>query len=173
MKVSNKVYEEALDNRDNMMIMHSAGSRYMRILDADEIHRCKLIALWEALQVWDINKGSKFTAFLYQRVQWECLKSIQYHNKNQDVQVEHLERAVLPDTSVDEVLEILPAELKDIVKKRYVYGMTLREIGDEYGFSYETVRKRLKKASKCMKKVYNQIGLRTILLGLQEKYCFF
>jgi RNA polymerase sigma factor (sigma-70 family) len=153
--VSNEEYESALKNKDNIMIMHSAGSSFITVLDEDEIHRCKLIALWEALQAWRPNRGSKFTAFLYQRVYWECLKCVKFNNKNRDVQVEFIDREVLPDTPIEEVLEILPDDLQDIIKKRYVYGMTLREIGDEHGYSYETARKKLKKASNCMKVVYN------------------
>jgi hypothetical protein len=33
--------------------------------------------------------------------------------------------------------------------------MTLREIGDEHGYSYETARKKLKKATDSLKVVYN------------------
>ena len=153
--VSNKEYEKALNNKDNTMIMHRACSCFLHVLDEDELYRCKLIALWEALQAWKPDRGSKFTAFLYQRVVWECLKSIKAMNKNRDVQVEYIDRAVLPDTSMDEVLEILPDDLKNVVEKRYLHNMTLREIGDEYGYSYETARKKLKKAFQHMKMVYN------------------
>ena len=153
--VSNKEYEDALKNRDNIMIMHSAGSNFSHTLDEDEIHRCKLIALWEALQAWKPDRGSKFTVFLYQRVQWECLKSINYNNKHRDVQLDGIDQEILPDTSLDEFLEILPNELRDVIEKRYVYNMTLREIGEEYGYSYENARKKLKKAFKHIKMVYS------------------
>jgi RNA polymerase sigma factor (sigma-70 family) len=153
--VNDKEYEDALNNHDNQMIMHSASVSFVRILDEDEIYRCKLIALWEALQAWKPDRGSKFTAFLYQRVKWECLKSIQNQKQYRDIQLDNIDQEVLPETSIDELLEILPEDLKGVVKKRYLYNMTLREIGDEYGYSYETARKKLKKASKCVKMVYN------------------
>lgn len=153
MIVSNEVYEQALKNRDNLMIMHSAGSCFFSTLEADEIHRCKLMALWKALQAWQEGRGTKFTGFLYQQVHWECLKSINYNKKNKEVQAKYIEREALPDTPTYETLDGLPEELKNIVEKRYLYNMTLREIGDECGFSGETIRKRLKKASKYMKSV--------------------
>lgn len=153
--VSNEEYENALNNQNNLMIMHRAGSCFIHTLDEDEIHRCKLIALWEALQAWKPDRGSNFTSFLYQRVIWECLKVVQYQNKNKDVQVDYIDQEVLPDTPFVEVVENLPDDLQDIVEKRYVYNMTLREIGDEHGYSYETARKKLKKAFQHMKMVYN------------------
>ena len=151
MEISNEVYEQALSNRDNLMIMHSAGSRFMSALDADEIHTCKLMALWKALQKWKADHGSKFTGFLYQQVKWECLKNINQNKKNKDVQVDHVDREVLPETPICEILDCIPKNLRDIVEKRYVYGMTLREIGEQHGYCYETIRRRLKKADGYMK----------------------
>jgi len=155
MKVSNQIYENALNNQDNIMIMHSAGSCFIHALDKDEMYRCKLIALWEALKLWKPDGGSKFTAFLYQRVTWECLKALQYENKHTNVNLDYIDREASPETDMSEMLEILPDDLKGVVEKRYIYRMTLREIGDEYGYSYETARKKLKKASDCIKMVYN------------------
>lgn len=150
MKVDNKTYEEALNNRDNQMIMHSAGARFIRSLDEDEIHRCKLMALWKALQKWRRDRGNKFTNFLYQQVRWECLKSVKQQSKF-DIQVEWVDQEVLPDTPLQEIFDCLPLELRNIVEKRYVYNMTLREIGDECGCCYETVRKKLHEATTCIK----------------------
>jgi len=151
MIVTNEIYEEALKDNDNIMIMHSAGSRFASVLDVDEVYRCKLIALWKALQAWEENLGSKFTGFLYQQVYWECLKNVNRNKKRVEVQADYIDQEVLPDTPLYEILDGLPSDLQDIVEKRYVYNMTLREIGDEYGFSGETIRKRLKKASKHIK----------------------
>lgn len=151
MIISDEAYEEALSNNDNLMIMHSAGSCFLNILDDDEIHRCKLMALWEALKAWNPDKGRKFTAFLYQRVCWECLKSIHYQKRYQTTSIGYLEQEASSDMPVYELLDSLPPDLRNMVEKRYIYRMTLREIGDEYGYCYETIRKRLKKASNCIK----------------------
>jgi len=151
MTISNEEYENALKNNDNLMIMHSAGSCFLNTLDRDEIHRCKLMALWEALKAWRPERGRKFTAFLYQRVCWECLKSIHYQNKHRVVQMETIDPEIQQATPLHELLDGLSTELKDMMEKRYIHRMTLREIGDEYGYCYETVRKRLQKASKYMR----------------------
>lgn len=151
--VSNEEYENALKNYDNVMIMHSASLRFANALDQDELHRCKLIALWEALQAWKPNGGNKFTAFLYQRVCWECLKNINYNNKKKNINLDYIDQEVLPDTPVSEVLEVLPEDLRNIVEKRYIYNMTFREIGEEYGYSYEAIRKKLKKAKESLSKM--------------------
>jgi len=147
-EITNEEYEKALNNHDNMMIMNSVGSRFLQTLDEDEIHRCKLMALWEALKTWKPERGRKFTAFLYQRVYWECLKSIAYNNKHRTIQIPHIEQCVSPKTSMYELLDGFPHDLQDMLEKRCVHKMTLREIGDEYGCCYETIRKKLKKASK-------------------------
>ena len=155
MVIDNETYETALKNHDNLMIMHSAGSCFLNVLETDEIYRCKLIALWEALKSWSPTKGRKFTAFLYQRVHWECLKSVHYQNRHRTVQVDTLEKEAATDLLLCDILDGLTPELKGMVEKRYIYRMTLREIGDEYGYCYETIRKRLKKASVFIKETLN------------------
>ena len=144
MKISNETYERALKNNDNIMIMYSVTSKFLNILDKDEIKRCKLIGLWKALQKWKSDGGRKFTTFLYQRVYWECLKIIIQKKQNKYIPTEYIDSSVLPKPSISELVEDLPKDLQDIVIKRYIYGMTLREIGKEHNCCYETIRCRLK-----------------------------
>ena len=154
-KITDKVYEEALGNNDNVLIMHKASARFLRQLTKDEIYCCKLMALWQTLRLWKPDKGKKFTSFLYNKVFFECLKLVIKNNKHKFIQSEYIEKVVSPKPTPYEIFDGIPQDIQDLLEKRYIYGMTLREIGNEYGYCYETIRKRLKKAHKYMKKAYN------------------
>jgi len=151
MEVSNEEYEKALNNNDNIMIMNSVGAKFTYSIDPDEIYRCKLTALWEALKTWKPDGGRKFTAYLYQRVYWECLKSIKTNTQKHTVQVQYIEKVVAPELSIFELLDGLPQDLQNMMEKRCIHKMTLREIGAEHDCCYETIRKRIKKAAKYIK----------------------
>jgi len=146
--VSNTEYEKALTNIDNKITMDKACARFRGSLDIDELHRCKLIALWNALQTWRTG-GQKFTSFLYHRVRWECIKAVK-QGKN-TVKIDVKNRSVSPNPVVRDLMNELPPDLKDVVEKRYFYNMTLREIGEEYNYSYETARRNINRALKHMK----------------------
>lgn len=156
--ISNEKYEEALVNKDNQLIMDQACSRYRRSMTPDELYRCKLIALWSAMQNWNEN-GGNFSSFLYKRVGWECLKTISENKKFN----KHFISCLLYDFSdeknnncnidLDKILDVLPEkELKDVLIQRFVYNMTLTEIGRRNNFSYETARKRIILAIKYLQK---------------------
>ena len=148
--ISDEEYETALKNKDNQLIMHSVSQRFLGVLDIDEIHRCKLTALWMALQDWNPTGGRKFTSFLYQRTYWECLKSVNKQKKQQLLPL--FDTAVLPKPSFYEIIsDNMPVELVDMLEKRYVYNMSLREIGALHNCCYETVRKKIKLALEDIK----------------------
>ena len=80
--IGNKEFDEASKDRNNINILNKACSRYVKSIPADELERCKLIALWEALKAFDPEKGGKFTSFLYKRADWECKKQLYSINKH-------------------------------------------------------------------------------------------
>jgi DNA-directed RNA polymerase specialized sigma24 family protein len=149
--VTNKEYEEALYNSDNEMIMNKAATPFIHQLDPDEILECKLIALWGALKLWKPQGGKVFTSFLYQKVYWECLKTVIAKKKQRSFPSADVDNIVSPQPSTYEILDGLADDLQDVLKKKYIYGMTLREIGEEYGCCYEKIRKQIKKAKKQIK----------------------
>lgn len=144
--VSNVEYEEALNTIDYIRIMDAAASRFKNILDPDEIHRCKLIALWDTLRTWRPT-GRKFTSFLYIKVRWECIRSIKQQCEDK---VDSLYGYEPPDCDSNpdmaDILDVLTPDLRDMVQKRYLESMTLREISEYYGLCHETIRRRLKQA---------------------------
>ena len=81
-EVTESEFLEAYRNLDNTRIMNKVCSRYRNTIPHDEIERCKLVALWEAMKAFDPNGGRKFTSFLYNRIDWECKKEIQRINRH-------------------------------------------------------------------------------------------
>jgi RNA polymerase sigma factor (sigma-70 family) len=145
--ISNKQYEDALNNNNNRAIIEHACKTFIGIIPDDELQHCKLIALWESLQRYRPEKGKKFTSFLYQKVRWECYKALKQINKEKRY-VSIIEDVVGKDSdeNFDEWLELLPdKESKKLIEQRFLQKMTLKEIGKYHGYSYETARKRINK----------------------------
>ena len=147
--IDNRDFERALANIDNKLIMEKACASFRNVIEKDELHRCKLIALWEAMQKWN-PQGRKFTSFLYQKVRWECLKTMQIQKKQRFLPILR-EEAYYSESNFQEIIEILPHDMQDVLVKRYVYKMTLREISQFYGTCHETIRRKIRKALKILK----------------------
>lgn len=155
--ISNEEYEVALKNEQNMSIMNKAASTYRFSIDPDELYRCKLIALWNALKRWKPG-GRNFLSFLYQRVIWECLKLLaqqrrtRYNNTYPIIYDIESESSPVDRDDVHRLIDILPtSELKNVIIQKYVYNMTLMEIGSLNNFSYETARRKIRTAIKYLK----------------------
>lgn len=147
--IENKDFESALANLDNKLIMDKACASFRNIIERDELYRCKLVALWEAMQKWN-PQGRKFTSFLYQKVRWECLKVVQIQKKQRLLPILRDEASHFT-SDFHEMIEILPLELQDILVKRYIYNMTLREISQFYGTCHETTRRKINRALEMLK----------------------
>ena len=74
--INDKELLEALSDINNVRIMNKVCSKYRQTIPYDELERCKLISLWQALKAFDPEGGRKFTSFLYNRIDWECKKQI-------------------------------------------------------------------------------------------------
>ena len=150
--ISNEEFEKALNNAHNKSIMECAASNFYSSLHSDEIYRCKLVALWETLQSWRPN-GKKFTSFLYQKVRWECLKIIYKQKKDKKcVLMANIEKGYEKNENINEMVECLSPELRELVEKRFVQKMTLTEIASQHKMCPETVRKRILHATDILRK---------------------
>jgi len=78
--VTNEIFEKALKNEYYLKIMNQSCKRYSSALDFEELHFCKLEALWKSLEKYDKSK-SKFTTFLHNVVRFSCLNAINKKNK--------------------------------------------------------------------------------------------
>ncbi len=168
-EVTESEFLEAYRNLDNTRIMNKVCSRYRNTIPYDEIERCKLIALWEAMKAFDPNGGRKFTSFLYNRIDWECKKEIQRinrHKKRTAFFIDGLsEGSHTPDyrnlrnyetVNIEEAIETLVPKYKNILHQRFFERMTMQEIADRNNYSRETARRyiniALEKLRECLPK---------------------
>ena len=163
--VTDKDFKEALGNLDNIRIINSVCSRYTNIIPTDELHRCKLISLWEALKAFDPEGGKKFTSFLYTRVDWECKKEvsniIKHNSRHAQVNDE-----ILPmlgktengtkssEVDIRDTINMLPDHFQKVLYQRFFERLTMEEIAHCNDYSRETARRHiinaLKKLEECL-----------------------
>ncbi|WP_274654551.1 RNA polymerase sigma factor [Paenibacillus humicola] len=58
--------------------------------------------------------------------------------------------------AAEELLQSLPAPLRELVRKRFLYGMNSRQIADSLGVPHATVRTRLHTAMRLLRKQVDQ-----------------
>jgi DNA-directed RNA polymerase specialized sigma24 family protein len=143
--------EDALKDQDIQNIMHKAAGSFRGQLSDDEIHTCKLNALWKALLNHDENKAAKFTTYLYSGVRIECIREVKF-NKRQHLPL----HANLPDKEdhffkVDLMDEIDQCPNKDLLIDR-MNSLTIKEIAKKHGCNRETIRRKIKKSVNHMVK---------------------
>ena len=155
--VTDKNFKEALENLDNVRIMNKVCSRYRATIPYDEIERCKLIALWQAMEAFDPEGGRKFTSFLYNRIDWECKKQIYQINRvksrhtfKQDINKVDA-NADYQVLDITELLNKVEPKYRVTIYQRFFDRMTMQEIADNNGYSRETARRYINKGLKEIK----------------------
>lgn len=151
-KIDNEEYKEYLSNSKYMSTMQCACNNFRGNLSEDEIYSCQLIGLWKTMQNWKPN-GKSFKSFLYQNVRWQCL---QFLKDNKPFLPIISDPTISYSSLASDLMDELGPYYEDIVHKKYFDNMTLREIGEEYGYCYETIRQHLNDAINDMKTAYYQ-----------------
>lgn len=153
LNISNLEYEEALKNEDNIKIINSVCRKYAKRIDSEDLHRCKLIALWDAIKKYNPDRGVKFTSFLYSCITWECKKQMHQNMKTKPGQM-CCEKEDRPQKGfeVKDLIDSLPKKFSKVVSQRFMYGYTIKEIALENNYSRETARQNVKKAVKALRK---------------------
>lgn len=145
--VNDKEYCIAYNCVDNKKIMNFAAKPFIRLIDDDELERCKMIGLWIALQTYNKRKKTKFTSYLKSRVRWECLhylisnKSMISLNKMKELSVGD----GIDKIDLKEAISNLSNEAQKLIYQRFTTGLTFKQMGRLNGYSHETARKKLKK----------------------------
>lgn len=139
--------EQAMNDKDICSIMHKACDKFVNQLDSDEIHTCKMNALWKSFVNFNPDKGCKFTTYLYKGVFIECLKAVKFINKSRNFRP--LNDSIPASTSADStIMEILDEANNDYDKELLLdkaSKMTNKELSEKYGIGKETMRKKMKK----------------------------
>ena len=129
-KVTDEELQEALKNEDNINVMNKICMKYIGVIPYEELERCKLISVWQAIERYDPTKGNcKFTSFLCNRLFWECQKQLYEINKSRRIPKNDSASAIISEIcgcennleSVDvlELVEKLDKESQDIIFKRF------------------------------------------------------
>tara|TARA_B100001113_G_scaffold264732_1_gene219684 strand:- start:153 stop:659 length:507 start_codon:yes stop_codon:yes gene_type:complete len=160
--VTDKELREALNNRDNINVMNKICSKYTDIICYEELKRCRLISLWEALKSYDPSKGKcKFTSFLCNRLFWEIQKQLYEINKARRIPKSDSASTLISEIchskensdnlEIDEIFENLDNNSRDILFKRFYESKTAKEIGQDNGYGRETARRRINEALEKLK----------------------
>ena len=161
-KVTNEELQKALKNEDNINVMNKICMRYIGTIPYEELERCKLISVWQAIERYDPSKGNcKFTSFLCNRVFWECQKQLYEIKKTRKIPKNDMASCLIAEIcgyesrfdsiEMTEALDTLDKESKDIIFKRFYESKTTKEIGKENGYGRETARRRIIQALEKLK----------------------
>ena len=140
-----------VDNIDNIKVMNKVCTKYFAALSADDLYSLKLTTLWKCLNKYDPSKKTKFTTFLYQQLDYAIRNTLK--KKIREFNCRQLEKSIDAVDNIDHVLDGLSDEYTVLIKQKYVYGMTMEEMGRQNGYSRETARRRFKKALKSFEKI--------------------
>ena len=156
----NNKLEELVNDPNIKAIMLSVSSKYARAIDNDQMESIRLNTLWESLNKYDPERGAKFTSYLYQQLNFAFKNELK--KKKREINVEDIDQTqdgscVYQNYCNIEIFDGLPRDIAKILGQKYIYNMTMDEIGKENGYSRETARRRLHRAIKIYKNK-NEIG---------------
>ena len=145
---------DALKNKDIVNIMHNAGNSFRKQLDEDVLDSCKLCALWKALLHFNPKVGVKFTTYLHCTIVYECVKEVK--NKKKHTQNRRMIHDNIPSNNSTDILLIdLYDEAKTEEQKQMltdkINRTSNRQIGERYGVTRESIRKRYQKFTDSFK----------------------
>jgi RNA polymerase sigma factor (sigma-70 family) len=149
--------------KDNIGIARQVALRFLRLrgnlssVEDTEEFADACVGLVNAEKGYDPSSGYQFSTFAYICARREVVKGIKNRTKNKYTSIEEEVPAKETNGNLDEpdkkqvvgeFLNELTGRSLDILKKRHLKGMTLEEIGNEYGISKERVRQIIESALK-------------------------
>lgn len=148
----NEKFEEKWNDSNVRNIMNKVSNRYKRNIDLDDIESIQMNTLWQCIEKYDEERGTKFTSYLYQQLSYAMKNKVK--KKRVEFQVEEFDKQDTNYSNKLKVLDImggLDSETVNILEQRFFHNMTMKEIGKKNGYSRETARRRLRNAIKICK----------------------
>lgn len=142
--MSNHEFQDKYLTKDNLLIAKKVAL-YFSDLDKDDIDSETMVCLWEASVKFDPNKHVKFTTYFFSYLYW---KLFEVRRKN-NLYIKNKIATKSDQYYADQYSlldDILPTELSNLLRQRYLDKMTLKEIGNANGYCAETARANIKKA---------------------------
>lgn len=161
--------EDILNNSDCVSVAKKASIPFSGVLSQDEINCCIANAAWNSVKLFNPEKNTKLTTFLYKGVIIECTKQIKMNTgKNKNVKTNYntsWNRRFLYEedkncdvSNIDMIDEIKNCKDPDIMYGRFYENKTLSEIAKEKSITKEAVRLRIKKNLKIIKsRIYSGV----------------
>ena len=154
-EINNEVAMKNLTKEDIEKVASRAAGSFIGILSLEEIESCILNAFWKACDRYDNDKNCKFTTFFYKGVIMECLSQKKFNLNKAPVRL--YEGIVSYNNNDFERVDILDeintvCDDPQIVYDRFYKNMSINEIATNLGVCSETVRIRIKKNLKKLKR---------------------
>nr|WP_275580413.1 sigma-70 family RNA polymerase sigma factor [Metabacillus iocasae] len=134
--------------------------------DYDEFYQVGVIGLWEAYKKYDPTQG-EFSTYAYTMVRGHLLTHLKKvilrqereplfteSDRIQEIQVESA--PMIEETSLLEAYNTLSNREKIYVKRYMIEGYSMKEIADECGVSYQTVKDWAKRAKTKLRVFYEK-----------------
>lgn len=152
-KISDTVYDKALNNPEYISIMNYASYPFKRLLSPDVLSRCILLGLFEFLCTYNKLK-SKPSTYLSKCIKWECLR-MTHQKRNQSLTLD-IPTDDADHKQVEECLSCLNNDEKQLVVDYYIGKYTYRELAQIHGCSHEHIRRKITGSlNKMREMVYN------------------
>ena len=148
-----KNFEELLIDENIKKITHKATTRFNNILSKDEIYTCIINALWKATLKYNPDLGSKFTTYLYKGVVMECLSQVKFNKNNFLMFHNNIQDKKSSTISIDILDQIELCDNPDIIIDKFINNKSIKEMASERGVSGETIRLKIQKNIKKLKKL--------------------
>lgn len=153
--ITSQELEAASKNVDYIKIAKSIFRKYPKLkLTADNKKEIFLDALWYSMVNWKPEK-SIFTTYFYQNV-WYKLLVFAKKNHPKAFTNQNFNRISYQDKDLGDELDNITACLHDRFRtpilQKYVYGMTMAEIGEANGYNKDYANKMIKKGLAILKK---------------------
>jgi RNA polymerase sigma factor (sigma-70 family) len=164
--VTDDEIKEALADPDNRRLLLSLAGRYGRFLEVDEVHRCKLLAVWRALRSHNPAGGRRFLHSLYHFATWEFLTALRRRRRQwarREVSLESFskparealfaydptaERAAAEENIAQLLEHKMKGLYRHVLYEYYVCGRSTAEIGKSLKRSDSAVQQMLRRARK-------------------------
>jgi len=108
---------------------------------------------------YDESKGAKFTTYLHNQLNYAFKSELKKQRPDHHLGDIHSDVKQKENCSreVHDLVSGLPNHISRILMQRFLYNMTMVEIGKANGYSRETARRRLRNAIKICKKKHHDL----------------
>ena len=154
-----RTFEDLSKDPDIVNIMNKVASKYQNSVDPDDVESIKLQTLWKCQKEYNKDKKTKFTTYLFNQLGYAFKTELKKSKKSMNVG-EYSGGIIDTDNYYQDAKDMvtgLPEGVSKILEQRYLYNMTMVEIGNANGYSRETARRRLQNAIKICKKKHREL----------------